>query len=188
MGRSTGSVHEALSTFNALPAAEARHALLACCASVAWAGTVAAGRPYEDLDALLAASDATVRDLDWADVAEALAAHPRIGERVAAAGGGGGHAGWSHREQSGVATAGAEAREALAAGNAEYERRFGHIYLVRAAGRSADELLALLYARLGNDEATERAVVRRELAEITGRRLAGQYGGDAGGAGTAVAR
>jgi 2-oxo-4-hydroxy-4-carboxy-5-ureidoimidazoline decarboxylase len=60
---------------------------------------------------------------------------------------------------------------ALAAGNAEYESRFGHVYLVRAAGRPADELLALLRQRLTNDLATERATVRSELGQIARLRL-----------------
>ena len=66
---------------------------------------------------------------------------------------------------------------ALAARNRRYEERFGHVYLVFASGRSATELLDLLEARLGNDPATERQVLRRELAAITDlrlRRLLGQ--------------
>jgi 2-oxo-4-hydroxy-4-carboxy-5-ureidoimidazoline decarboxylase len=56
-------------------------------------------------------------------------------------------------------------------GNRAYEERFGHVYLVRATGRTAEELLALLRERLDNDPETERAVVRRELAEINALRL-----------------
>nr|MBA3991602.1 2-oxo-4-hydroxy-4-carboxy-5-ureidoimidazoline decarboxylase [Propionibacteriales bacterium] len=53
----------------------------------------------------------------------------------------------------------------------EYERRFGHVYLVSAAGRTGEELLAVLRGRLDNDRETERQVVRRELARITRLRL-----------------
>lgn len=102
------------------------------------------------------------------DVDEALAAHPRIGaapdESAAATTS-------SHHEQAGVQDAAAAIREALAAGNREYERRFGRVYLVRATGRSADELLTILHRRLDNDPATERAVVRAELGEINRIRL-----------------
>ena len=62
-------------------------------------------------------------------------------------------------------------REALAAGNREYERRFGHIYLVCATGKSADELLATLETRLTNDPATELRVAAAEQAKITRLRL-----------------
>src|SRR5215471_6894680 len=56
--------------------------------------------------------------------------------------------------------------EALAEGNAAYERRFGHIYLACATGRTAGELLTFLRDRLGNDRAAEWRVVAAELAKI----------------------
>ena len=80
-------------------------------------------------------------------------------------------AAWSRGEQAGAAPASEDMREALVTGNAEYERRFGHGYLVCATGRSAEELLGVLRGRLGNDPATERQVVREELAKITRLRL-----------------
>ncbi len=64
-----------------------------------------------------------------------------------------------------------DVQEAITRGNAEYEKRFGRIYLVAAAGRSADELLSLLQQRLDNDPATELEVVRGELARISRIRL-----------------
>ncbi|NUP00085.1 MAG: OHCU decarboxylase, partial [Nonomuraea sp.] len=72
------------------------------------------------------------------------------------------------QEQSGVPD---DLRAALAAGNRAYEQRFGHVYLVCATGLSGSELLARLRTRLGNDEETERDVVRDELAKITRLRL-----------------
>ncbi len=62
-------------------------------------------------------------------------------------------------------------RQALAEGNREYERRFGHIYLVCATGKSAEEMLALLRTRLTNDPATELRVAAGEQAKITRLRL-----------------
>ncbi len=67
--------------------------------------------------------------------------------------------------------------QALADGNAAYERRFGHIYLVCATGRTAGELLALLTARLENDPDTEWGVVRSELQQINRIRLRKLLGG-----------
>lgn len=99
---------------------------------------------------------------------EALAAHPRIGDRPDAAGR---DARWSRTEQTGTAGAGEEVRRALAEGNLAYERRFGHVFLIRATGRSAREMLAELRVRLRNDAGTERAVVRAELAAIVDLRL-----------------
>jgi 2-oxo-4-hydroxy-4-carboxy-5-ureidoimidazoline decarboxylase len=62
-------------------------------------------------------------------------------------------------------------RAALAEGNRAYEQRFDRVFLVRAAGRSPEELLAELRRRLGNDEETERAEVTGQLAEITALRV-----------------
>ncbi|MGJ6961447.1 2-oxo-4-hydroxy-4-carboxy-5-ureidoimidazoline decarboxylase [Streptosporangium sp. G11] len=81
-------------------------------------------------------------------------------------------AAWSRGEQAGVGTAGREVLDRLAEGNRAYERRFGHVYLICATGLSAEEMLARLTERLGNDEDAERDVVRAELAKITRLRLA----------------
>jgi 2-oxo-4-hydroxy-4-carboxy-5-ureidoimidazoline decarboxylase len=140
--------------------------LTACCSSQQWVDQILSQRPYADTDALLAASDAAVAALDDAGLADALAGHPRIGERPAGAGGE-----WSRQEQSGVAAASAAVLEQIATANAEYERRFGHVYLVCATGKSADELLALCCSRLANDPVPEERVVRAELAKITRIRL-----------------
>jgi OHCU decarboxylase len=153
--------------WNLLPAAAAAAAVRSCCASSGWAADLAAGRPYADLDAMVAASDAVLSGLDAGDLAAALAGHPRIGERPT---GPGPDAAASRREQAGVGVD-AELRTALESGNREYEQRFGHVYLVRAAGRSGPELLALLHERLTHTAAEELPVVRRELAEITALRL-----------------
>ncbi|WP_328601210.1 2-oxo-4-hydroxy-4-carboxy-5-ureidoimidazoline decarboxylase [Actinomadura physcomitrii] len=143
--------------------------LLACCASRRWAAEVAAGRPYADLAELRAASATALADLDWADVEEALSAHPRIGERLR---GGSREAAWSRGEQSGMDAAAVEVRTALADGNRAYEERFGHVFLICATGLGAAEMLAALRVRLRNDAAAERAAVRAELAKIVDLRLA----------------
>lgn len=139
--------------------------LRACCASRTW---IAAMRG-RDVAELRAASAAALDGLDWADVEEALAAHPRIGDRVR---GDDRESAWSRGEQSGMDAAAAGLRDALIAGNRAYEERFGHVFLICATGLSAAELLAALRERLGNDPETERAVVRAELARIVDLRLA----------------
>jgi allantoicase len=153
---------------NSLPAAQAHELLESCCASRAWVERMAAGRPYADVDALLGASDAAVRELGRDGLAEALSAHPRIGERAAGASA---EATWSRQEQAGVADAADEVRAALEEGNRAYEERFGHPFLIRASGRSAEEMQAALRDRLGNDPDTEWGVVAEELREITRLRL-----------------
>jgi 2-oxo-4-hydroxy-4-carboxy-5-ureidoimidazoline decarboxylase len=143
--------------------------LRACCASAAWVAAVSGRQPYGGLSALTGASEAAMAALSWADVEEALAAHPRIGERPA---GNGKEAAWSRKEQAGTAMADQAVLDAIREGNAAYEERFGHVYLVCATGRSAEEMLALLRRRLRSDEKTERRIVREELSAIVRLRLA----------------
>ncbi|GAA5137352.1 2-oxo-4-hydroxy-4-carboxy-5-ureidoimidazoline decarboxylase [Pseudonocardia adelaidensis] len=150
-----------LDEWNALDAADAERELLQVCASRRWAREVASSRPHPDVASLQATAEVALTD---ADLDEAMAGHPRIGDRAAA--------GASRREQSGVAGADADVLTALADGNRAYEERFGHVYLVCATGRSAQELLEILRVRLGNDPATERAVALAELAAINRLRLA----------------
>lgn len=157
-----------LTRFNELDASAAREALRACCAAGRWVEELAAGRPYPDRAALRARADAALTALSWNDITEALAAHPRIGERARGADRA---SAWSRSEQSGAASASENVQAELAAGNAEYERRFGHVFLIRAAGRDAPQILAALRARLANDPAAEREVVRAELGGIARLRL-----------------
>jgi 2-oxo-4-hydroxy-4-carboxy-5-ureidoimidazoline decarboxylase len=157
-----------LARFHALGAEEAEQALMACCSCASWARTVAAGRPYSDRAALQLAAMAALGTLSWAQVSQALDAHPRIGER---AGLGGVEAAWSRQEQSAMDTANASMRHELAEANRAYEMRFGHIFLIAAAGRSDAEMLAAARQRLGHTDAVEREVVRAELAAIAAQRV-----------------
>jgi OHCU decarboxylase len=153
-----------LDRFNRLPEAEATGELLAVCHSRRWAARVAAGRPYADLAALRRAADRVWTALGPEDWLEAFGAHPRIGE------GGGAAPAWSRGEQAGVG-AGPEVQQRLARGNAEYEARFGHVFLIAAAGRDAAEILGELERRLGNDPAAELEEAAGEQGRITRRRL-----------------
>ena len=163
-----------LDEFNDEPADEAVQELRACNAAPRFAAEVAAGRPYRDVETLVARAEEVTRALPWTDVAMALAAHPRIGDRVA---GSSAEAESSRREQSSMDDADAATREALVAGNRAYEERFDHVFLIRASGRSPEEMLAELERRLGNDEDAERAEVTEQLAQITGLRVRGLISG-----------
>lgn len=152
-----------LAAFNALSPEAAREALLRCCGSGAWAEAMVKGRPYADKAALRRAAEEHWRSAGRADILEAFSHHPRIGAAVAS--------GWAKGEQAGVAGAAQDVMSALAEGNREYERRFGHIYLVCATGKSAPELLLILKSRLANEPAAELAVAAGEQAKITALRL-----------------
>jgi 2-oxo-4-hydroxy-4-carboxy-5-ureidoimidazoline decarboxylase len=142
--------------------------LRACCAADAWLGRMSRARPFRSAKAALDLSDEIVLGLDVSSLDQALAGHARIGERR--------HGSttedrWSRSEQAGALAVGTDVQERLAEGNRRYEQRFGRVFLIRAAGRSAEEMLAALEQRLGHDDDTERDVVRRELAEIVRLRL-----------------
>jgi len=156
-------------------AAPAAAALLRpCCASTRWAQLLVAGRPYGSLGRLQSASDAAFAGLGWPDLREALAAHPRIGDRAA---GPGRESAWSRQEQAAAgatvaAPGGAVVADALRAGNEAYEEQFGHVFLICAAGRPAEQILAALRGRLGHSPEAEQEVVREELRQIARLRLA----------------
>ncbi len=145
------------------PHEEALARLRACCGSAVWADAMADRRPFGDPDALLDAADEVWTALPVEDRMEAVEAHPRIGERSASR--------WSTREQSGAAAADQAVLERIAEGNRAYEQRFGHVFLIRAAGRSAEEILAALEERLGHSPAEEQEVASEQQGQITRLRL-----------------
>lgn len=132
-----------------------------------WYDAIVDGRPYASADALAAAAMTVAAPLAETEIDAALAHHPRIGERAQ---GQSAEAALARREQAGVDAA---AADALAAGNRAYEQRFDRVFLVRAAGRSAADILELLHHRLGNDPAQELAIIDQQLREIAALRLAG---------------
>jgi OHCU decarboxylase len=109
--------------------------------------------------------------LDERDWLEAFSHHPKIGERHAARGQTERERSWSAEEQAGMGEADAAARGALAGLNREYEERFGHIFIVCAAGKTPAEMLALLRARLPNEREAELRVAAEEQRRITRLRL-----------------
>ena len=158
----------ALAAFNAAAPGDAERDVARCCASRSLAAAIAAGRPYPDAGTLSAAIDAGFARLGWADIAEALADHPRIG---------GPAAGQSAAEQAGAAAAPPDVARELADGNRAYEQRFGHVFLVCASGLTGAEMLARLRGRLANDPQTERRIVTDELRKITQLRMRKLLGG-----------
>ena len=154
--------------FNDQPPDRAVEALRACNAAPRFAAELVAGRPFRDAETLVSRAEEVVRGLPWDEVALALAAHPRIGDRVA---GSTAEAAASRKEQSSMTDADDDVRAALADGNRAYEERFDHVFLIRASGRSPEEMLAELRRRLDNDEESERAEVTEQLAQITALRV-----------------
>jgi OHCU decarboxylase len=153
--------------FNAQPAEVARAELRSCLDVPRWVDAVMAGRPYASAQHALHEARVAAADFTDDELRAALAKHPRIGEKAGA-----GHdVEFSRREQSAVGTADAAVQRAILDGNVEYERKFDRVFLIRAAGRPADEILAELRRRLNNTPEAERAEVVTQLREIALTRL-----------------
>ena len=147
-------------------------ALGTCCGSAAWAKNMVAIFPIADAKVLMHQATKTWNDLTEADWREAFTHHPKIGGDVAAlrekfAS----TSTWAEGEQAAVKQASQATLEALAAGNAEYEQKFGYIFIVCATGKTANEMLVLLQARLPNKPEAEIKIAMSEQDKITRLRL-----------------
>lgn len=171
----------ALAELNVRPPSGARRRLLDCCGSTRWAAAMAERRPFADRDALLAAADEVADALERDDWLEAFAAHPPIGGKRAERPRGATAAGWSRQEQSAAGGADETLRRRLEEANRRYRERFGHLYIVCAEGKSGEEVLADLEARLDHDPDRELAVAAGEELKIARLRLAKLLGRSTGG-------
>ncbi|MCC3153842.1 2-oxo-4-hydroxy-4-carboxy-5-ureidoimidazoline decarboxylase [Hymenobacter sp. BT770] len=147
-------------------------ALHKCCGSTAWVENMVAIFPVADAETLMDQANTQWNKLSEADWREAFTHHPKIGGDVAAlrekfAS----TSTWAEGEQASVKQASQETLEALAAGNTEYEKKFGYIFIVCATGKSAEEMLALLQARLSNKPEDEILIAAGEQNKITRLRL-----------------
>lgn len=150
---------------------EAANLLRACCGSSRWVAGMIESRPFGNADVARQHADRIWNGLAHQDWIEAFDHHPRIGETRAAVAQDQNGAAWSSDEQASVAAAGAHVRTELSRVNADYERRFGFIYIVSASGKSADELLAIARSRLANTPDTEIRVAAEEQRKIMQLRL-----------------
>lgn len=163
----------ALNHFNQLSGEEAASLLAPCVAVSGWATALAAGRPWRSRAELLDAAQRLMAGWGEAELTEALSAHPRIGEKPA---GPQAHAALSRQEQGSVDDRDAALAQALKEGNARYEARFGRVFLIRAKGRSGEEILTALSRRLHNSDSAEIRDALAQLREITLLRLEGAIG------------
>ena len=151
-----------LAELNNLNDVEARSALTSCCGSTRWVSEMINARPFASLDALHATADAAWSTTTPSDWLEAFSHHPRIGEKVSGAAG---------AEQASAQSAATTIKEQLAAVNQLYEEKFGHIYIVCATGKTAEEMLAIAKSRLGNERDAELRIAAEEQRKIMQLRL-----------------
>ena len=78
-------MNQSISRINELSAALAQSEFLKCCGSDEWAKRMSAARPFSNADELSAKADEIWWSLSEEDWLEAFRAHPKIGEKKAAA-------------------------------------------------------------------------------------------------------
>lgn len=158
-----------LADFNNLSEPEAVDLLLSCAHVERWAREIVSARPFDSMADLLEAPGRFANPWTEAEIDSALHRHPRIGERAQ---GEDADARMSRAEQARLGID-EEVQRRLDAGNAAYEEKFGFVFLIRAAGRSAEEILAALDERMNNTPETERLIAADQLRQIAALRLEG---------------
>jgi 2-oxo-4-hydroxy-4-carboxy-5-ureidoimidazoline decarboxylase len=137
--------------------------LRSCCGSSRWVDAMTDRRPFRSRDSLFRASDEEWSRCTRDDWLEAFAHHPRIGDRHAR--------GTAADEQAGARNASDDIQDELRYINRAYEEKFGHIYIVCATGKSAEEMLGVARARMDNDPETELRIAAEEQRKIMHIRL-----------------
>jgi 2-oxo-4-hydroxy-4-carboxy-5-ureidoimidazoline decarboxylase len=160
-----------LAAINSLDEDRLQEAFLKCSGSAVWADQLTGQRPFStaaDLQAKVAAAWNELTHEDWL---KAFASHPKIGDLESLRKKFASTASWASNEQSGVNSAAEETLKELAEGNDLYEKRFGHIFIVCATGKTASEMLSLLKERLNNLPEVEFKIACNEQKKITQLRL-----------------
>ncbi len=167
-----------LSQFNELSEADAVAKLLTCCTSSSWANKLADMRPFTDIDAMLSASAEAWDDAKQseANLLEAFDGHPQIGNVATLKEKYRNTQDSAAHEQSGANEADDQVLENLAQGNQDYNDKFGFIFIVFATGKSAQQMLDLLLARLPNNRDAELANAAAEQNKITDLRIQKMFG------------
>lgn len=160
-----------LSEFNQADLEQAAALVRPCLDVPRWVQAVVADRPYASVADAVNHAAQVLRDtpLTRGEVDAALASHPRIGERAE---GSGREAALSRSEQASLGLDGSGSlQEQIREANAAYEVRFDRVFLIRAAGRDAEEILAECRRRTDNDPQTEEREVADQLGQIALLRL-----------------
>lgn len=161
------TIHE----LNHLPPGQQKETLFRCCGSTAWVNKMLEVFPVEDFVDLTEDAEEKWYECSEADWKEAFSHHPKIGDTESLKKKFADTAQWASGEQSGVNTASEEVIKQLAEGNRQYEEKFGYIFIVCATGKSADEMLQMLNARLPNSPGEEIKIAADQQMQITKLRL-----------------
>lgn len=160
-----------LKDFNLLDDEARLQVFLSFCGAQSWAGAMVAAGAFATLAVVHAAAAAAFDRLDDGDWQAAFAHHPRIGDRAALEKRFGKSGAHSATEQAAVDAAQGDVLDALFELNEAYFARHGHIFIVFATGKSAEEMLALLKARIDDELDAENRACAAEQLKITALRI-----------------
>jgi 2-oxo-4-hydroxy-4-carboxy-5-ureidoimidazoline decarboxylase len=152
---------------NSLDEDQLREALQKCSGSFAWCELMTRQRPFSDAEDLKEKSDRAWERLSEEDWLDAFRSHPKIGDVESLRRKFASTAAWASAEQASVYGASEETLKSLTESNARYEQRFGHIFIVFAPGKTADEMLSILNRRLSNSRDVEFSICSAEHKKIT---------------------
>lgn len=161
-----------LGSFNKLSKEEVARLISTCCGSQRWVKLLMEKFPFENENEIIAAAEKIwydeCKEADWL---EAFTHHPKIGDTKSLAAKFTSTQHLAGNEQAGVNAASQSLIEELAHANAEYESKFGFIFIICATGRSAAEMLRLLLDRITNSRDEELNIAMGEQHKITILRL-----------------
>ena len=160
-----------INQLNTLPDAEIQEVLFSCCGSSDWVQAMMNFRPFSSEAHLYESAQNCWLPRNEADFLEAFSHHPKIGDVDSLRSKFASTAHFAAGEQRAVSQAPEEVLKCLARGNADYEKKFGFIFIVCATGKSAAEMLRILQKRLPNSRGEEIRIAAAEQAKITRIRL-----------------
>lgn len=159
-----------LQAFNQASDADLQAYLQHCVHIPSWINAIAQARPFNSQQQLLDYAEQQSKLWSWSEIKAALDTHPRIGERKAAQHLSEQETAFSNQEQANVELNQTTEKQLLQ-GNLEYEAKFGYIFLIKAAGLTAKDILDALSKRLKHTPEQEQSVVQQHLAAIAVLRL-----------------
>ena len=159
-----------IADYDHLEASEKRFLLTQCCGSQKWVDKMIGLPPAEDLIDLFEDAEEKWYECSEDDWKEAFSRHPKIGDMQTLRNKFASDQ-FAADEQKSVTQASEDTLQLLAEANAQYEKRFGYIFIVFATGKSANEILEILNNRLGNTPEEEIKIAMDEQNKITKLRL-----------------
>jgi 2-oxo-4-hydroxy-4-carboxy-5-ureidoimidazoline decarboxylase len=149
-----------LDEFNGLSFEKAVSAMLDCCGCDAWAVEMAAGRPYESVDVVNEAADTQWWRLGEFGWLQALRAHPKTGA-------------WT--DVADLFESDEEVSERISMLR-EYYATFGFSFIYYSAGKSSQQIMEVLRARIQNRLDQELGNAAAEQAKVTQLKLKRLFG------------